>query len=225
MNPNLTPAELARHIELTPLRADLTARQLEQLCAEAREHAFAAVCVNTSRLELARHLLEESSVKVAALVAFPLGAMDADVKRYETEMAVDFGAQEIDVALNVGRFKDGDDSYVLRELRDIVEAADERPVKVIVEAGLLTPAERDRLCPLILDAGVEFVKTTSGFGAAGTTVEVVSFFRAALGEKFGLVANCAAGDLATATALLAAGATRVGIASGLKIVPPTTAAQ
>src|SRR2546428_12461704 len=129
----LSPAELARYIDHTLLKPDATAKDIERLCAEAREHRFYSVCVNGSRVELARHLLEEIDVKVACVVGFPLGAAESDVKRFETEAAVEAGAQEIDMVLNIGRLKEGDDRYVLREIRDVVEAAEERVVKVILE--------------------------------------------------------------------------------------------
>src|ERR1039458_9446271 len=108
----LSPAQLAAFIDHTVLKADATAKDIEKLCAEAREHKFFSVCVNGSRVAEARHLLEGSDVKVASVVGFPLGAMSTDAKRFETEAAIDDGAQEIDVVLNVGRLKDGDDKYV-----------------------------------------------------------------------------------------------------------------
>ena len=139
----LSPNELARYIDHTLLKADATAKEIEKLCIEAREHHFCSVCVNGSWVSHAGHLLEESGVKVVAVAGFPLGAADSDVKRYETEVAIDNGAQEIDVVLNIARLKTGDDAYVLRELRDVAEAADERPVKVILETCLLTRDEKN----------------------------------------------------------------------------------
>jgi deoxyribose-phosphate aldolase len=134
---------LAPSLEHTLLRADATVREIETLCAEARQYRFHCVCVNGSRVELAYALLQESGVKVTTTVGFPLGAADPDAKRYETEVAIDKGAQEIDVVMNIGLFKDGEDASVLRELRDIVEAADERPVKDIIEACQLTRDQKN----------------------------------------------------------------------------------
>ena len=167
------PEDLARCIDHTLLRADALAAEVEQWCAEARAFGFFSVCVNGSRVLQARHLLEETPVKVSAVVGFPLGATDADTKRFETESAIDNGAGEIDVVLNLGRLKEGDDRYVLRELRDVVEAADERPVKVIVETCLLTREEKIRACRLVLESGAHFVKTSTGWSAGGATVEDV----------------------------------------------------
>ena len=122
----LTAAQLARLIDFPLHRPDATAKDVEQHCAIAREHHFAAVAVNSSYVVHARHFLEDSDVKVVAAIGYPLGGVDGDTKRYETEVAVDNGAQEIDVVMNIGRLKDGDDKYILRELRDVAEAADER---------------------------------------------------------------------------------------------------
>jgi len=213
-----TAAELARYIDHTLLKPDATAAQIEKLCAEARAHGFYAVCVNGDRVALARHHLEDSPVRVAAVVGFPLGAMSADAKRYETEAAVDDGAHEIDVVLNIGRLKDGEDARVLRELRDIVEAADERPVKVILETCLLTRDEKVRACQLVLESGARFVKTSTGFGPGGATIEDVELLRATVGPRFGVKASGGIRDTTTALAMIAAGATRLGTSSGVAIV-------
>jgi deoxyribose-phosphate aldolase len=209
----LLPAELSHRVERMLIRPDATRRDIEQLCAEARAEGSHCVCVNGSHVELAFALLEDSEVKVTGMIAFPLGAADTDAKRYETEVAIDHGAQEIEMVLNIGRLKDGDHRYVLRELRDIAEAADERPVKVILETGLLTPEEVCRACELALDSGVHCVCTGTGLRAAAT-VEDVRSLRAAVGEKFGVKAS-GLSDAQTALALLEAGASRLGAAEGV----------
>lgn len=211
-------AELARYIEHTLLRPEATRAQIEKLCEEARTYGFYAVCVNGSRVELARYCLEESDVRVVAVVGFPLGAMSADVKRYETEAAVDDGAHEVDVVLNIGKLKDGENAALLRELRDVVEAADERPVKVILETCLLTREEKIRACQLVLDSGARFVKTSTGFGPAGATVEDVQLLRETVGPNFGVKAAGGIRDTATALAMIRAGADRLGTSSGVAIV-------
>jgi len=209
---------LASYIDHTLLKPDATKEQIEKLCAEARQHGFFSVCVNGSLVGLARHLLADSEVKVAGVVGFPLGAMSADAKRYEVEAAIDDGAQEIDLVLNIGRLKDGDDQYVLRELRDVVEAADERTVKVIIETCLLTEPEKIRACHLICDSGAHFVKTSTGFSAGGATIEDVKLLRQAVGPKFGVKASGGIRDAATALAMIEAGATRLGTSNGVAIV-------
>ena len=216
----LSPAELVRRLERTLARPEAIRRDIEQLCAEARDRGFHGVCVSGSRVELARTLLEDSEVKVTALVGFPLGAADADAKRYETEAAIDSGAQEIEAVLNIGRLKDGDHHYVLRELRDIAEAADERPVKVILEIGLLTPDERALACQLVLDSGAHCVCTGTGLRSAATAEDIRSL-RAAVGVKFGVKA-AGLRDLEGALALIEAGATRLGTvesATALSLLP------
>ena len=209
----LSPAELAHCIERMLVRPDAMRRDVELLCVKARSEGWYCVCVNGSQVELASALLEDSEVKVTGLIAFPLGAADTDAKRYETEVAIDHGAQEIEMVLNIGRLKDGDHRYVLRELRDVAEAADERPVKVILETGLLTPEEARRACELALDSGVHCVCTGTGLRAAAT-VEEVKNLRAALGEKFGVKA-AGLSDAQAALALLDAGASRIGTTEGV----------
>ncbi len=211
-------SELARYIDQTLLRPDATAADIKHLCAEAREHRFHAVCVNGTWVASAYHALEDSGVKVVAVVGFPLGASEADVKRYETEAAVDAGAHEIDVVLNLGRFKGGEDAAVVRELRDVVEAADDRVVKVIIETGLLTGAEKRRACELVMKAEARFVKTSTGFNAGGATVEDVKLLREVVGPHYGVKAAGGIRDAATARALIAAGATRLGTSAGVAIV-------
>jgi deoxyribose-phosphate aldolase len=209
----LSPAQLIQRMERTLARPDATRRDIEELCAEARAQGYHGVCVCGSRVELARTLLEGSEVKVTGLIGFPLGAADADAKRYETEVAVDHGAHEIETVLSIGRLKDGDHQYVLRELRDIAEAADERPVKVILETSLLTTEERNLACGLVLDSGAHCVCTGTGLRAAAMAEEVRSL-RAMAGEKFGVKAT-GLSDLQTALAWIEAGATRLGAMEGV----------
>ena len=215
---HLTPAQLAAYIDHTLLKPDASLAQIEQLCAEARGHGFFSVCVNGSWVVSARHILDGSDVKVATVVGFPLGAMSGDVKRYETEVAIDDGAHEIDVVLNLARLKAGEDKYVFRELVDVVEAADERTVKVILETCLLTDEEKVRACKLVVDSGAHFVKTSTGFSPAGATVADVKLMRETVGPDFGVKASGGVRDAQTALAMIHAGATRLGTSFGIAIV-------
>ena len=208
---------LARYIDHTLLKPEASLKDIERLCAEARSYNFYAVCVNGSWVTQARHFLDGSDVKVATVVGFPLGATDSDTKRFETEAAIDNDAQEIDAVINIGRLKDADDEYVLRELRDVVEAAAERPVKVIIETCLLTNAEKIRACRIVLDGGAQFVKTSTGFSTGGATVEDVKLLREIVGEKFGVKAAGGIRDTQTALSMIEAGATRLGTSSGVVI--------
>lgn len=208
------PGEIARHVEWTLFHPAATSRDIERLCTEARENHFHSVCVNGSRVELARSFLEDSGIQAVALVAFPLGAADTDAKRYETEIAIDNGAHEIDFVINLGKLKDGDRNFVLREMRDIVEAADERPVKAVLESSLLTREEKILACQLALDAGVRFVATSTDLQSPATTVDDVKLLGEALGEDVGVKAAGGIRDLETAAALIAAGAKRIAILAG-----------
>ena len=213
-----TPAALARFIDHTLIRADATLQDIEKLCTEAREHKFHSVSVNGSWVVAACHFLEGSEVKVGCAVGFPLGAMSSDTKRFETEAAIDDGAHEIDAVLNLGRLKGGDDKYVLRELRDVVEAADERTVKFILETCLLTNEQKVRACKLVVESGAHFVKTATGFSPAGATVDDVKLMRETVGPKFGVKASGGIRDTKTALAMIAAGATRLGTSARVAIV-------
>ena len=211
-------SELASYINHTLLKPDATREQIEQLCTEAAEHQFTSVCVNGSRVELAYSLLEESDVQVCTVVGFPLGAMDADAKRYETEAAVDAGANEIDMVMNIGRFKDGEHDYIVREIRDVVEAADDRVVKVILETCLLTNDQIEKACKLVVQAQAHFVKTSTGFGNAGATLEHVRLMRETVGQFAGVKAAGGVRNSEDARAMIQAGATRIGTSNGIAIV-------
>ena len=211
-------SDLAKFIDHTLLKPDATRAQIEALCAEAAEHNFSTVCVNGSRVELAYSLLEDSDVQVATVVGFPLGAMEADVKRYETEAAIDAGAGEIDMVMNVGRFIDGDHDYIVREIRDVVEAADDHIVKVILETCLLTNEQIEQACKLVVQAQAHFVKTSTGFGSAGATIEHVKLMRATVGQFAGVKAAGGIRNAADARAMIEAGATRLGTSGGVAIV-------
>jgi deoxyribose-phosphate aldolase len=211
-------SDLAKFIDHTLLKPEATRAQIEALCAEAAEHNFATVCVNGSRVELAYSLLEESDVQVATVVGFPLGAMEADVKRYETEAAIDAGAGEIDMVMNVGRFIDGDHNFIVREIRDVVEAADDHVVKVILETCLLSNEQIVQACKLVVQAQAHFVKTSTGFGNAGATIEHVKLMRETVSQFAGVKAAGGIRNAADAHAMIEAGATRLGTSGGVAIV-------
>jgi deoxyribose-phosphate aldolase len=218
MSLELAISELASHIEHTLLKPDADRPSIQRLCAEAREHGFCAVCVQGSWVAEARHAIEGTAILVVTVVGFPLGGAASDVKRFETEVAVDDGAHEIDVVMNVGRLKSGDDRYVLRELRDLIEAADERPVKVILENCCLSREEKIRACRLAVEAGASFVKTSTGFGAGGATVDDVRLMLEAVDGQCEVKAAGGIRDIQFAMALIEAGASRLGTSAGVQIV-------
>jgi len=152
------------------------------------------------------------------VVGFPFGAADADAKRYETEAAIDNGAQEINTVINLGWLKDGEDSAILRELRDIVEAADERPVGVILELPLLSPAEKARACQLIAESAAKSLIASAGFGSGEPSVEEIKALRELLGEKLGVTAAGIIDDPQSAQALIEAGATRLATCAGVRLL-------
>jgi deoxyribose-phosphate aldolase len=214
----LSSSQLAAFVDHTLLKADASIKDIEKLCAEARENNFFSVCVNGSWVANAHHFLEGSDVKIASVAGFPLGAVSSDTKRFETEAAIDDGAHEIDVVLNIGKLKDGNDKYVLRELIEVVEAADERTVKVILETCLLTDEEKIRACQIVVESGAHFVKTSTGFNTGGATIADVKLMRATVGPKFGVKASGGIRDTKTALAMIEAGATRLGVSAGVAIV-------
>jgi len=211
------PKELARFVDYLLLQPQVTKDELGHVCATARELGLGGICVHTSRLAQAYHLLEDSGVKIIAAIGFPFGAADADVKRYEVEVAVDNDAHFIEAVANIGRIKDGDHGYVSRELRDLVEAADERPVSIVVEAPLLTRAEIEAICNLAIEAGCKGITTSTGFDGRFARAEDVRLLKDIVGEKFGVKAVGGIADGPTALAMLEAGATRIGL-SGVREV-------
>jgi deoxyribose-phosphate aldolase len=211
----ISPSELPRLIEMPLWPVNATAKDVENVCRKAREQNLYGVCVASSRIELAASFLEETAIKLIALVGTS-GNEDGDVKRYETEIAIDYGAQEIEVCLNVGRLKDGDQKYVLRELRDVAEAADERIVKVEIRPRLLTREELQLACGLVLDSGAHFV---SARYITAPDLDDIKACREAVGPRFGVKAGSEILDTETALALIAAGATRLSAANGA--VPPS----
>ncbi len=213
----LTRAELAASIDHTLLRPAATAGEIEALCAEARAHGFASVCVQPVRVPLARACLQ-GQVPVCTVIGFPLGANRAQVKAAEARQAVADGADELDVVVALGALHDGARAEVLADLRGVVEAAEGRLVKVILETAMLSAEQIELGCRLAVEAGARFVKTSTGFGPGGATVEAVARMRRVVGPEIGVKASGGVGDAATARAMLAAGANRLGASASLKIL-------
>lgn len=209
--PPVSDVPLNRRVEVIALRPDATRADLEALCAGARTAGCLAVCVPGSRVALAVHALDESAVKVAALIGFPFGTADADVKRHEIETALDAGAQEFDVVLHPGLLRERADAALLRELRDLREAAEERPLKVIVESALHTRDELRRAVALVVEAEAQFLVTATGCAIRPATPEDLRFLREAAGPELGLKAVGGVLTAAAAQALVEAGASRLGV--------------
>lgn len=210
--------DLAKRIDHTILKADATRADVERLCAEAREHGFATVCVNSCWTALAAQLLEGTDVGVTVVVGFPLGAMSTVGKAAETRQAVADGATEIDMVVNIGQLKDGDDESVTADIAAVVEAARPAAVKVIIECCLLSDDEKVRACRDSVAAGAAFVKTSTGFSTGGATVEDVRLMRATVGDACQVKAAGGIHTRAEAEALLEAGADRLGCSAGIAII-------
>lgn len=212
-------ADIAKYIDHTLLKADATREEIEKLCREAREFNFASVCVNPTWVKECAYILRGSGVKVCAVAGFPLGATLPDVKAYETRRAIFDGATEIDMVINIGALKSGDDAAVRRDIAAVVEAAREgcAVVKAIIETALLTEEEKVRACLIAKEAGADFVKTSTGFSKGGATVADIELMRRAVGSEIGVKAAGGVKDLASARQMIAAGATRIGASAGVKI--------
>ncbi len=211
---------IAAKIDHTLLKPEATPDQIAQLCYEARKHGFASVCVNPTHVRLCAQLLRGSPVKVCTVVGFPLGATPPEVKAFETQQAIDDGATEIDMVINIGAVKSKDYEHAVRDVRAVVRAAHAKGaiVKVIIEAALLTDEEKIAACLISKEAGADFVKTSTGFGPGGATVADVALMRKVVGPGIGVKAAGGIRNLADAQKLIEAGATRIGASAGVKIV-------
>jgi|TARA_B100000953_G_scaffold274434_1_gene247094 deoxyribose-phosphate aldolase len=209
---------LGSYIDHTNLRPNATAGDIDKLCTEAIEHQLFAVCLNGCWVQHAWNHLADTDVSIATVVGFPLGANDSDSKRYETEAAIDNGAHEIDIVMNLGRFIGGDHRYIIREIRDVIEAADDRRVKVIIETCYFNDEQIAAACKLAVEAEAHFVKTCTGFSPGGATVEHVQLMRETVGQRAGVKASGGIRDRETTLAMIEAGATRIGTSYGVTIV-------
>ena len=216
----MTRSQVARLIDHTLLRPEATAADIRQLCAEARQYGFASVCVNPYWVPLAAHELLGTPVKVCTVIGFPLGASATDIKVAETEAAIRAGAQEVDMVLNVGELRGAGDEAVRRDIEAVAAAAHHLGaiVKVILETALLDDAQKAAACRISKLAGADFVKTSTGFSTAGATVEDVALMRQAVGPDTGVKASGGVRTLADLEKMVAAGATRIGASSSVKIV-------
>jgi deoxyribose-phosphate aldolase len=214
----MLPEQLAQLIDHTNLKPEATEDDIRRLCDEAKQHLFAAVCLNPIYVSLAATLLVDSPVRVAAVVGFPLGANETDTKAYETKQAVYAGADEIDMVLPIGALKSGKHDVVLKDIRAVVQAAQGAVVKVIIEACLLTDAQKVRACQIAQEAGAQFVKTSTGFSTHGAREEDVRLMRQTVGDALGVKAAGGIRTYEQAVAMARAGANRLGTSGSVKII-------
>lgn len=210
--------ELNKYIDHTLLKPEATNEQITKLCEEARQYDFASVCVNTCYVPLAKQLLAGSDVKVCCVVGFPLGAMDTVSKAFEAKTAVENGAQEVDMVINIGALKDKDYNYVTKDIAAVVEASKPAIVKVIIEACLLTDEEKVEACKCSMNAKAEFVKTSTGFSTHGATPEDVALMKKTVGDVCKVKAAGGVRSYNDAMKMIEAGADRLGCSAGIKVM-------
>lgn len=206
-------------IDHTLLKPDATKEMISKLCQEAMDYNLGQICVNPYHVSYCKELLKDSNVKIATVVGFPLGANTKEVKAFETKDAIANGAGEIDMVINIGALKDKDYDLVREDISAVVEASHPHAiVKVIIETCLLSDEEKRIACKLSMEAGADFVKTSTGFSTGGATVEDIKLMKSVVGDMLQIKASGGVRDLASAQAMIQAGATRLGTSSGLKIV-------
>lgn len=215
---------LAKTIDHTLLKAEATQAQVEKLCQEAAEYDFASVCINPTWVPLSYKLLRDTSVMVCTVIGFPLGATTTETKAFEARQAVECGAAEIDMVINVGRLKSRDYDAVEHDIYHVVRASAPAHVKVIIETCYLTDEEKIQACVLSQEAGAHFVKTSTGFGSGGAKIEDIALMRRVVGEYMGVKASGGIREYETAAQMIEAGASRLGASASIAIVEKKKAA-
>lgn len=215
----ITPQDIARMIDHTLLKPDATEDGIRKICQEAKENHFASVCVNPCYVPLCAAELKGSDVNVCTVIGFPLGANSSATKAFETRDAIENGAQEVDMVVNIGKIKSKQWVDVSRDIEAVVQAAKGKALtKVILETCLLSDAEKTKVSEICKQAGADFVKTSTGFSTGGATVEDIALMRKVVGPDMGVKASGGVRDAKTAKAMIEAGATRLGTSSGIAII-------
>ncbi|WP_342811716.1 deoxyribose-phosphate aldolase [Candidatus Hadarchaeum sp.] len=221
----LPPDQLAKMIDHALLYPDSPRSSFKNLCLEAKKYHFHSVCVNPAWVKFCSEELMDTDVKVVAAVSFPFGQMTPMMKAMEASEAVENGASEVDMVMNIGAFKSKDYDYVREDVEAVVEAVGGKIVKVIIEAGYLTDDEVVKACEIVRQAGAHFVKTATGFGPSGATVRQVYLMRKTVGENFGVKASGGIRNLRDTLLMIAAGANRIGSSSSVRIIEECKAAE
>jgi deoxyribose-phosphate aldolase len=210
---------IAKYIDHTLLKPEATKNAILKIVEEAKEYEFASVCVNPHWVSLCYEHLKNTEVKVCTVIGFPLGATSTETKVFETKQAISDGATEVDMVINIGELKSGNEEFVKQDIQAVVEAAKGKALtKVIIETSLLSEEEKVKACQLAKEAGTDYVKTSTGFSGGGATVEDIALMRKTVGPDLGVKASGGVRDLAQAEAVIEAGATRIGASSGVAIV-------
>ena len=213
--------QIERYIDHTLLKPTATPGAIRQLCAEAREFNFFAVCVNSCYVALAKDELKDSGIKIAAVVGFPLGAMSTKAKVFEAQFCVDHGADEIDIVINIGWLKFGEYGLVKDEITKLKQAIGSRKLKVIIETCYLTAEEKKIASMLVVEGNADFVKTSTGFGSGGATFDDIELIKRVIKDKIQIKASGGIKDKKTAIRYLNMGVSRLGTSSGIEIVKET----
>lgn len=209
---------IASMIDHTLLKPEATEAQIIKLCEEAKEHSFASVCVNPAMVSLAAECLKGSSVKVCTVIGFPLGATTSKVKAFEAEDAINNGATEVDMVINIGKLKEGNNDYVEADIEAVVELSKGKALtKVIIETCLLTDEEKVTACTLAKKAGADFVKTSTGFSTGGATAADIKLMRETVGKEMGVKASGGVRTKEDALKMIENGATRIGASASIAI--------
>ncbi len=210
--------KLSKYIDHTLLKADATHEQLQKLCEEAKEYDFKSVCINPCNIPYCKNLLRGSDVLVCTVIGFPLGAMSIESKCYEAYDAIERGADEVDMVLNIGRLKEKDRDYVTEEIKRVKQTVKDHTLKVIIETCLLTDEEKVLACECILDAGADFVKTSTGFSTGGATFDDVKLLKDTVGDRCFIKAAGGVRTKEDFRKMVELGANRIGTSSGTKLV-------
>jgi deoxyribose-phosphate aldolase len=209
---------IASYIDHTYLKPVGTSEDIKKLCEEAKTYSFAAVCVNPTWIGLCKDLLEGTNVEIATVVGFPLGAMATESKVFETKDSIIKGATEIDMVMNIGKFLEGDYSYVEHDIHQVVSAVNSEKVKVIIETAYLESDQIVKACKIAVKAGAHYVKTSTGFASSGAKLEDVKLMRQTVGKGIGVKAAGGIKNKEDALAMIEAGASRLGASAGVQIV-------
>ena len=211
----------AKYIDHTILKPEARTKDIDQLIAEAKTYGFKTICVNSSWVKYAKTKLQNSPVGITSVVGFPLGAMITQAKAQEAKLALDHGADEIDMVINIGRLKDQQDDYVLNDIKAVKKACGSHVLKVIIETALLSDQEARRATEIVLNSGADFVKTSTGFSFRGASFDDIKMMKEIVGDKIGIKAAGGIRSHDDLVKMISLGATRIGTSQGVKLIQKT----
>ena len=214
----ISPEKLASMIDHTNIKPDASVKDINNLCNDAMEYNFSSACVTPTNVALAHEILKSTDVNVCSVIGFPFGANKSEIKAFEALVAVEDGAVELDMVMNIGALKSNADSLVKRDIEGVVESADGMVVKVILETALLTNSEKIRACNISMEAGADYIKTSTGIGYPGANIQDISLIRETVGHDMGVKASGGIRNLNTVLDMINAGASKIGTSTGPAIM-------